>query len=61
MKKYLILLPLIALVLTGFFAFPVYATDMPTPGSDFGPHIAEMTPDHAQDMGAMFGHMISNI
>ena len=60
MKKYLVLLPLIALILAGFFVMPVSA-DMPTPGPDFGPHIASMTPEHAQEMGAIFGHMVSNM
>ena len=61
MKKYMILLPLIALVLAGFFVMPVSAMMHPEPGPGFGKHIAEMTPDRAQEMGVMFGHMVSNM
>ena len=62
MKKYLILLPLVVLVLAGFFVMPVSAMgDHVQPGPEFGPHIASMTPEHAQEMGAMFGHMVSNM
>ncbi len=33
--------------------------ECPDPGPDFGPHIAEMTPDHALEHGADFGGMVS--
>lgn len=32
--------------------------DCPEAGPDFGPHIAEMTPDHALAGGADFGGMV---
>ena len=62
MKKYLILLPLIALVFAGLFMTPVYAMSYHQPGSaEFGRHIAFMTPEHPQIHGVMFGNMISNM
>jgi len=46
-----------ALVFAG--ALPAMASeDCPEAGPDFGPHIAEMTPDHALADGADFGGMV---
>jgi hypothetical protein len=66
MKKYLILLPLVALILAGFMT-SVYASEhehegCPEPNStEFGQHIAMMAPGHPKMHSAMFGHMVSNM
>ncbi len=62
MKKYFILLPLVALVFTGLFTAPVYAMDnMPYLEPSFGQHIATMTPEHPKIHGVMFGQMVSSM
>ena len=67
MKKYLVLLPLVALILAGFIT-SVYASKhehdgCPEPGSaEFGQHISDIAPEHPIAMGgAMFGDMVSNM
>jgi hypothetical protein len=50
------------ILLLGLLASPVAArADMPAPGggSDFGQHVASMTPDHPRDHGPMFGNCVS--
>lgn len=48
----------VALVFAG--TLPAAAgEDCPEAGPDFGPHIAEMTPDHALAHGADFGGMVA--
>ncbi len=56
--KRMLLGTLIAAALTFAGALPAMASDdCPEAGPDFGPHIAEMTPEHALADGADFGVM----
>ncbi len=48
-----------ALALVG--AQPALADTMPTPGPDFGTHLASMTPQHPIDYGVTFGQCVGTM
>ena len=63
-RRHLMLI-LVASLMMGIVVSPALAVDgnhtCPTPGPEFGPHIAKMAPECPLENGQMFGDMVSNM
>jgi len=62
--RYLMIV-IVASIVVGLLVSPALAVDgnhtCPTPGPEFGPHIASMAPGCPLANGQMFGEMVSNM